>query len=127
MVRDPDFAIFSLDADGVIMSWNEHAQRLKGYNAEEIIGRHFSIFYPEDQITSGYPQAELGWATEKGFHVDEGWRVRKDGSRFWARVVIVTQHDAVGAVTGFIKYTRDYTEFLHAHQHTPGHTDQAQD
>ncbi len=109
MARQPDFSLFTLDAHGMVTSWNDYAKALKGYQASEIIGRHFSIFYPKDRIASGFPQAELAWAAKMGYYAHEGWRVRKDGSQFWAHVVIMAQRDAHGVLTGFIKYTRDMT------------------
>lgn len=118
MAGKRDFALFALDADGVVTSWNRYAEAMKGYPASEILGQHFSIFYPEDQIDSGFPQSELAWATKMGYYAHEGWRVRKDGSRFWAHVIIMAQHDTNGAVTGFIKYTRDMTEFYYE-RHPP--------
>src|SRR5215210_8244309 len=83
-----EYAIFALDPDGYILSWNAGAARLKGYTAEEIIGKHFSTFYPPEQIQRGFPNFELREAARVGRFEDDGWRVRKDGSRFWANVVI---------------------------------------
>src|SRR6476660_9543653 len=83
-----DYAIFLLTPEGVVASWNPGAERLKQYTAEEIIGRHFSTFYPEKDIVSGKPEFELKGAAQVGRFEDEGWRIRKDGSRFWANVVI---------------------------------------
>src|SRR5215469_2123870 len=83
-----DYAIFLLDPEGRIVSWNPGAERLKGYKAEEIIGQHFSRFYPQDAIDRGWPAHELKVAQAEGRFEDEGWRVRKDGSQFWANVVI---------------------------------------
>ena len=105
-----DYAIFMLDAKGRIATWNLGAERLKGYRAQEIIGRHFSVFYPEDVVARGYPDEELRHAAELGRWEDEGWRVRKDGSRFWANVVITALRDANGELMGFAKITRDLTE-----------------
>ncbi|WP_246868911.1 PAS domain-containing protein [Saccharopolyspora sp. ASAGF58] len=101
------YAIFALDADGMVTSWNADAERMKGYLPDEIIGRHFSVFYPADLVAAGYPQAELEQAAEASFYVDDGWRVRKDGTQFWAHVVITAQRDAQGVLTGFIKVTRN--------------------
>jgi PAS domain S-box-containing protein len=101
------YAIFALDANGIVTSWNDDAERMKGYRADEIIGRHFSVFYPQDRVRSGYPEAELAWAAKSGFYIDQGWRVRKDGTQFWAHVVITAQRDAEGVLTGFIKVTRN--------------------
>ncbi|HEX3583653.1 MAG TPA: PAS domain S-box protein, partial [Thermoanaerobaculia bacterium] len=105
-----DYAIFMLDPDGYIASWNAGAHRIKGYTAEEIIGKHFSIFYPEEDILSGKPARELEIAKEYGVYEEEGWRIRKDGSRFWANVVITAVHDETGRLRGFAKVTRDITE-----------------
>ena len=108
--RVQDYAIFALDPSGHILSWNEGAFRLKGYTADEIIGRHFSIFYPPEDIARGKTAWELEVATREGRVEDEGWRVRKDGSRFWANVVITALRDPSGALVGFGKVTRDLTE-----------------
>jgi PAS domain S-box-containing protein len=105
-----DYAIFLLDGKGRIATWNAGAERIKGYSAQEIIGRHFSVFYPPDVAARGYPEEELQHASELGRWEDEGWRVRKDGSRFWANVVITALRDATGEVMGFAKITRDLTE-----------------
>src|SRR5690349_16400086 len=83
-----DYAIFGLDAKGNVITWNPGAQRIKGYIPEEIIGRHFSAFYPPEDVAAGKPAHELQVAAREGRFEDEGWRVRKDGSRFWANVVI---------------------------------------
>src|SRR4029078_9308416 len=105
-----DYAIFALDPDGYILSWNPGAQRFKGYTADEVIGKHFSIFYPRDRFEEGFPQYELREAARVGRFEDEGWRVRKDGSLFWANVVITALHDPSGNLVGFAKVTRDLTE-----------------
>ena len=105
-----DYAIFMLDPQGNVASWNTGAQLNKGYTAEEIIGRHFSTFYPRDVVESGWPDKELQLALERGSFEDEGWRLRKDGSRFWASVVITALHDHSGRHIGFAKVTRDLTE-----------------
>jgi PAS domain S-box-containing protein len=105
-----DYAIFLLSAEGVIKTWNEGAERIKGYTADEIVGQHFSKFYPEESIASGWPQHELAVAKKEGRFEDEGWRVRKDGSRFWTNVVITALYGSDGALTGFIKITRDLSE-----------------
>jgi PAS domain S-box-containing protein len=105
-----DYALFILDKEGRILSWNLGAQRLKGYAAEEIVGRHFSTFYTREAIESGWPQHELKVATAEGHFEDEGWRVRKDGSRFWANVVISALRDEDGKLLGFSKITRDLSE-----------------
>ncbi|HWS72236.1 MAG TPA: PAS domain S-box protein, partial [Thermoanaerobaculia bacterium] len=105
-----DYAIFMLDPNGNITTWNTGAQRLKQYRPEEIIGRHFSTFYGEEDIRNGKPERELATAREQGSVEDEGWRIRKDGSRFWANVVITAVYDARGELRGFAKVTRDVTE-----------------
>jgi len=105
-----DYAIFALDPEGYVSSWNPGAQRIKGYTADEIIGRHFSSFYPPDDVAAGKPAWELEVAAREGRVEDEGWRLRKDGSRFWANVVISAVRDNQGQVTGFTKVTRDVTE-----------------
>src|SRR6185295_10054055 len=105
-----DYALFMLGPDGRIMTWNLGAQRLKGYAPEEIIGRHFSIFYTPEALESGWPAHELKVATLEGHFEDEGWRVRKDGSRFWANVVISALRDDDGKLLGFSKITRDLTD-----------------
>jgi PAS domain S-box-containing protein len=105
-----DYAIFMLDPEGKVATWNTGAERLKGYKAEEIIGRHFSTFYPDEARARRWPQQELELATHDGRFEDEGWRLRKDGSRFWANVVITALRDADGKLQGFAKVTRDLTE-----------------
>jgi PAS domain S-box-containing protein len=107
-----DYAIFLLDADGRVVSWNEGARRIKGYEAAEIVGRHFSVFYPPEDIESGKPAHALQTAVAEGRLEDEGWRLRKDGSRFWASVIIAPLRDPSGQLTGFAKVTRDVTEKL---------------
>ena len=105
-----DYGIFMLDPHGIVCSWNLGATRIKQYQPDEVIGKHFSMFYPPDAIASGWPSEELKRATEFGKYEDEGWRVRKDGSRFWANVVITALVDESGQLTGFGKVTRDLTE-----------------
>ncbi|HSJ15061.1 MAG TPA: PAS domain-containing sensor histidine kinase [Longimicrobiales bacterium] len=105
-----DYAIFALDAHGHIITWNQGAERFKGYRPEEIIGRHFSTFYPAGDIAAGKPQRELEIAARDGRLEDEGWRVRKDGTLFWANVVITALRDETGQLVGFAKVTRDLTE-----------------
>jgi PAS domain S-box-containing protein len=105
-----DYAIFMLDPDGFIKTWNAGAQRFKGYAASEIIGQHFSVFYPEHEQIAGRPALALQTALEEGKFEDEGWRVRKDGSQFWASVVIDPLRDNSGKLIGFAKITRDITE-----------------
>jgi PAS domain S-box-containing protein len=110
MVSDvKDYAILMLDPDGRVASWNIGAERTKGYRAEEIMGKSFSHFYPEEEIRRGKPALALTTALEQGRYEDEGWRLRKDGSRFWADVVITTLRDKTGDVCGFCKVTRDVT------------------
>jgi PAS domain S-box-containing protein len=111
-----DYAIFALDAKGYVSSWNPGAQRIKGYSADEIIGRHFSSFYPPEDIASGKPAWELEVAAREGRVEDEGWRLRKDGSRFWANVVISALRNEHGEVIGFAKVTRDLTERRNAEE-----------
>jgi PAS domain S-box-containing protein len=105
-----DYAIFMLDPDGHIVSWNEGAQRIKGYTEEEVLGQHFSIFYTPEAKARRHPDHELSIARETGRYEEEGWRVRKDGSRFWANVVITALYDGNGTIRGFGKVTRDMTE-----------------
>ncbi|HEY3198703.1 MAG TPA: PAS domain S-box protein [Nitrospirales bacterium] len=104
-----DYAILVLDPEGYIVSWNAGAQRLKGYRAEEILGYHFSRFYPAEDVQCGKPEHELKVATVEGRVEDEGWRVRQDGSRFWANVIITAIREK-GELRGFSKVTRDLTE-----------------
>jgi len=105
-----DYAIFVIDPTGHIQTWNAGAQRIKGYRADEVIGQHFSRFYPDDSVQRGWPAYELQEAARMGRFEDEGWRVRKDGSQFWANVVITALHNEAGQLTGFAKITRDLTE-----------------
>ena len=105
-----DYAIFMLDPTGKILSWNEGARRIKGYTADEIMGQHFSCFYSSEDIDRGKPNEELSFAAAEGRWEEEGWRLRKDGSRFWADVVITALHDKDGNLLGFTKVTRDITE-----------------
>jgi PAS domain S-box-containing protein len=105
-----DYAILMLDTEGRISSWNRGAERTKGWTAEEIIGQHFRVFYPPEQQRSKHPEWELEVATREGVYSEEGWRVRKDGSRFWAHVTITKITDEAGNHLGFAKVTRDHTE-----------------
>lgn len=105
-----DYAIFVLDADGIVRTWNAGAQRIKGYSEAEIVGKHFSTFYTEDDIKRSHPQRELRVAAEVGRFEEEGWRVRKDGTTFWANVITTRVSDADGKVIGFAKVTRDLSE-----------------
>jgi PAS domain S-box-containing protein len=105
-----DYAIFMIDPEGYILTWNEGARRIKGYEADEIIGKSISTFYPKSAVDSGWPQHELEVASKVGRFEDEGWRVRKDGTTFWANVVITAIHDDTGKLAGFSKITRDLSE-----------------
>jgi PAS domain S-box-containing protein len=105
-----DYAIFMLDPDGKITTWNTGAEHIQGYRADEIIGRHFSIFYTPEDIAAGLPERELRIAREVGRYEEEGYRVRKDGERLWASVVLTAVHDHTGELRGFAKVTRDLTE-----------------
>jgi PAS domain S-box-containing protein len=105
-----DYAIFMLDPGGHVVTWNEGAERIKGYRADEIIGEHFSRFYPEPEASSGKCDGELETAAAQGRFEEEGWRLRKDGTRFWANVVITALRDPAGRLVGFAKVTRDLTE-----------------
>ncbi|MGH9344030.1 MAG: PAS domain S-box protein [Terriglobia bacterium] len=105
-----DYAIFLLDVEGRVNSWNAGAERIKGFTASEIIGRHFSVFYPAEDIRAGKPERLLRAAAAEGRTQDEGWRLRKDGSRFWASVVITPLRDEAGNLRGFAKVTRDMTK-----------------
>src|SRR5665648_658551 len=105
-----DYAIVMLDPAGRVLSWNAGAERIKGYSAEEIVGQHFSRFYPQEDIQSGKPQRDLDVVAAKGQFEDEGWRVRKNGSTFWANVVFTAIRDQSGRLRGFAMLTRDLTE-----------------
>lgn len=105
-----DYAIFMLEPDGTIASWNAGAERSKGWTAEEVVGRHFRLFYPPEVAASGHPEHELEVALSEGHYEEEGWRLRKDGSRFWASVLITAVRDPAGRHVGFAKVTRDTTE-----------------
>ncbi|CAM2195348.1 two-component system, NarL family, sensor histidine kinase UhpB [Paraburkholderia kururiensis] len=105
-----EYAIFLLAPDGTVATWNAGAQRIKGYRADEIVGRHFSVFYPEEDVAAGKCERELRTAATEGSVEDEGWRVRRDGSRFWANVLITAVRNASGDLLGFAKVTRDMTE-----------------
>ena len=111
-----DYAIFMLDPRGVVATWNVGAERIKGYRADQIIGQHFSKFYPEEDLRAGKCEMELEVATREGRFEDEGWRLRSDGSRFWANVVITALHDPRSELIGFAKVTRDLTERRNAEQ-----------
>jgi PAS domain S-box-containing protein len=104
-----DYAIFVLDPEGRVLTWNLGAQALKGYSKDEIVGQHFSKFYPAEAVSSGWPERELELAQLEGRFTDEGWRVKKDGTMFWASVTITALHSPDGALTGFAKVTQDLT------------------
>ena len=105
-----DYAIFMLDVNGIVTTWNSGAARIKGYRGDEIIGTHFRKFYPQEAIDSAWPDHELRVAAAEGRFVDEGWRIRKDGSKFWALVTITALRDDANRLRGFAKLTRDLTE-----------------
>ncbi len=105
-----DIAIYNLDPTGRVITWNAGAQQIKGYAEQDILGQHFSVFYPEEDVAAGKPERQLETARVQGRAVDEGWRVRKDGSRFWASAVLTALHDQQGQLRGFGKVTRDITE-----------------
>jgi PAS domain S-box-containing protein len=105
-----DYAIFLLDTHGIIMTWNKGAERNKGYTESEIVGKHFSVFYPQNDIDAGKPARELEIAQKIGRIEDEDWRIRKDGTRFWANVVITALYDQDGKLIGYAKVTRNLTE-----------------
>jgi PAS domain S-box-containing protein len=108
--RTTEYAIFMLDPEGVVLTWNLGAERLNGYTQSEIVGQHCSIFYPPEDVAAGSPQRELDNARRQGSFEEEGWRVRKDGSRFWASVLITPILDSGGLLRGFGKVSRDVTE-----------------
>jgi PAS domain S-box-containing protein len=105
-----DYAIFMLAPEGRVSTWNKGAERIKGYKASEIIGQHFSRFYTDEDVRAGKPAWELEVAAREGRFEDEGWRVRKNGSKFWANVIITAVKDNSGTLMGFVKITRDSTE-----------------
>jgi PAS domain S-box-containing protein len=105
-----EYAIFMLDPEGRLANWNPGVERVYGYTAEEIVGRHFSAFYPEEDLKAGKPAKELEVVAEQGRYEEEGWRVRKDGTRFWANVIVTAVRDEKGRLLGFAKVTRDMTE-----------------
>ena len=105
-----DYAIIMLDPAGHVASWNAGAERFKGWRADEVIGKHFSCFYPPEEIQRGLPEKELKAADAEGRFEDEGWRLRKDGTKFWANVIISALRDKDGNLRGFAKVTRDLTE-----------------
>ncbi|WP_181319998.1 PAS domain-containing sensor histidine kinase [Saccharothrix carnea] len=111
-----DYAIFMLDPTGRIVTWNAGAERIKGYSPDDILGKHFSVFYPPDDLEARKPWYELEVAAEVGRFEDEGWRLRKDGTRFWANVIITALFDESGQLRGFAKVTRDMTERMRAEE-----------
>jgi formate hydrogenlyase transcriptional activator len=111
-----DYAIFMLDPEGRVSTWNAGAERIKGYRSDEIIGQHFSRFYTQEDVKRGKPDSELKVAAAQRRFEDEGWRVRKDGSRFWANVMITALRDKSGTLLGFSKITRDFTERRHTEE-----------
>ena len=111
-----DYALYLLDLDGTIVSWNTGAERIKGYSADEIIGKNFSMFFTPEDLAAGKPARALHTAKTVGRFEDEAWRVRKDGTRFWASAVLDAVHGEDGAVIGFAKVTRDLTERRSAHR-----------
>lgn len=108
LVDAAEYAIFLLGPDGTVRTWNSGAQRLKGYRAEEIVGRHLAVFYPAEDVAAGKPERELATAAREGSCPDDGWRVRADGSRFWAYAVIPALYEG-GELRGYAKVTRDDT------------------
>lgn len=105
-----DYAIFKLNVVGIVQTWNRGAERIKGYRAEEIIGKHFSVFYGEEAKRRNHPDFELKEAGKNGSYSEEGWRIKKDGTQFWASVTITAIRDKHGKLAGFLKVTRDLTE-----------------
>jgi PAS domain S-box-containing protein len=122
-----DYAIFMLDPEGRVVNWNLGAERIKGYRADEIIGQHFSCFYPDEDVRNGVPEQKLRTAASAGSIEDEGWRLRKDGSRFWASVLITALWDNAGHLTGFSKVSRDMTNRRQAEQKFRGLLEAAPD
>jgi len=105
-----DYAVFLLDREGTVLTWNTGAEHIKGYRQAEIVGQHFSRFYTSEAVASGWPAHELTVSADTGRFEDDGWRVRKDGTKFWANVVITALRDERGKVRGFLKITRDLTD-----------------
>ncbi len=105
-----EYAVFTLSPSGVVSTWNRGAERIKGYQRDEIVGQHFSVFYPPEQREAGVPDQELRDAIAEGRVAVEGWRVRRDGSRFWANVIITPVWDGAGRLRGFAKLTRDESD-----------------
>jgi PAS domain S-box-containing protein len=111
-----DYAIYVLDPEGLVTTWNLGAERMKGYTSAEIIGKHLALFFPEEDQKAGKPARELAIAVEDGRFEEEGWRVRKDGTRFWANVVLTALRDSHGTLVGFAKITRDLSARREAEQ-----------
>jgi PAS domain S-box-containing protein len=111
-----EYAIFVLDPEGKVLTWNPGAQAMKGYTKDEIVGQHFSKFYPLEAVDSGWPQRELALALKEGRFADEGWRIRKDGTSFWASIIIVPLRSKNGELSGFAKVTQDMTDRRRAEQ-----------
>jgi PAS domain S-box-containing protein len=111
-----DYAVYMLDVNGYVSSWNTGAERIKGYAASEIIGKHFSAFYTQEDLRAAKPARELAIAAKEGRFEDEGWRLRKDGSRFWANVILTAIRNDTGALLGFGKVTRDLTEKINTNE-----------
>ena len=105
-----DYAIFLLSTEGRVLTWNRGAERIKGYSADEIVGQHFSVFYTPEEREAGRPMSLLGLAADRGRFEDEGWRVRKDGTWFWADVIVTALYDSNGVPYAYAKVTRDLTE-----------------
>jgi PAS domain S-box-containing protein len=121
-----DYAIFMLDPDGRVATWNEGARRINGYEADEIIGMHFSAFYTPEAIAAGHPDRELEIARAEGRFGEEAWRVRKDGTRFFANVLVTALFDDAGELRGFGKVTRDITERVEAQERLSAATAEAE-
>ena len=119
-----DYAIYSLDPNGIITSWNTGAQRIKGYSGDEIIGKHLSTFYTKEDAEAGLPAKVLGEAASKGHYEGEGWRVRKDGSKFWSSVVVTALRDESRELVGFSKITRDITDRMRLQEKIQHHADE---
>jgi PAS domain S-box-containing protein len=111
-----DYAIFTLDTEGRVSAWNEGAARLLGYDAADVVGRHFSCFFPREDVDAGRPKAEIESSAREGRVESEGWRVRKDGTQFWANVVLTAIRNSAGELIGFAKITRDFTDRMKAQE-----------
>jgi PAS domain S-box-containing protein len=111
-----DYAIFMLDPEGIVRTWNPGAERIKGYRAEEIIGQHFACFYTPEDVSAGVPQDALARSGRSGRYEAEGWRVRKNGERFWAKTVLTALYGEGQRLRGFCKVTQDLTERMRLEQ-----------